>query len=161
MDIMEKRIFKEIFSPRNKAFIAALFCLASLWSCTSPVQTDNAQQEVLAAHEKRRVATLNGDANTVDSMMTDDLTFTHANAVVETKEQFVNALRTQKLRYKTLKDEERQVRVHGSTGVVSGTCHIVVDASGTEYDLRVIFTELWVKEGNTWRMMLWHATEVQ
>jgi ketosteroid isomerase-like protein len=121
----------------------------------------NAQQEVLASHEKRRTATLNGDANTVASMMTDDLTFTHANAVVETKGQFVDALKTRKLQYKTLTDEDQQVRVNGSTGIVSGTCHIVVDASGTEYDLRVRFTELWVKEDDTWRMMLWHATEVQ
>jgi ketosteroid isomerase-like protein len=94
-------------------------------------------------------------------MMTDDLTFTHANAVVETKEQFVDALETRRLQYKTLTDEELQVRVNGTTGVVSGTVHIVVDASGTEYDLRVLFTELWAKEGDTWQMMLWHATEVQ
>jgi ketosteroid isomerase-like protein len=80
---------------------------------------------------------------------------------VETKEQFVDALQTQRLQYKTLTDEDRQIRVNGNTGVVSGTVHIVVDASGTEYDLRVVFTELWVKEGDTWKMMLWHATEVQ
>jgi ketosteroid isomerase-like protein len=125
------------------------------------VQSDDVLQEVLAAHEKRRVATLNGDANAVASMMTDDLTFTHANAIVETKEQFVDALRTRKLQYKALTDEDRQVRVHGSTGVVSGTCRILVDASGTEIDIRVRFTELWVKEGDNWRMMLWHATTVQ
>src|SRR5690554_5146565 len=161
MDTTERKISKKIHHPRNSVFPATLLCLACLWSCTTPGQTDDAQQEVLAAHGKRRTATLNGDANTVASMMTDDLTFTHANAVVETKEQFVDALKTQRLHYRTLTDEDSQVRVNGSTGVVSGTCHIVVDASGTEYDLRVLFTELWVKEGDTWRMMLWHATEVQ
>lgn len=89
--------------------MATLLCLVSLWSCTTNVQTDDAQQEVLTAHEKRRLATLNRDANTVASMMTDDLTFTHANAVVETKEQFVDALKTLKLQYKTLTDEDLQV----------------------------------------------------
>ncbi|WP_369415179.1 nuclear transport factor 2 family protein [Belliella calami] len=77
-------------------------CLETLWSCTTNGQTDDAHQEVLAAHEKRRQATLNGDANTVASMMTDDLTFTHANAVVESKEQFVEALETQRLQYRAL-----------------------------------------------------------
>ncbi|MFD2037161.1 nuclear transport factor 2 family protein [Belliella marina] len=125
------------------------------------MKTDEEKQNVLAAHEQRRSATLNGDANTVASMMTDDLTFTHANAVVESKEQFVEALETQRLQYRALTDEDVQVRVNGSTGVVSGTVHIVVDAAGTEYDLRVLFTELWVKEGDSWKMMLWHATEVQ
>ena len=161
MDIMERTIFKEILSPRNTMFVTTLLCVACLYSCTTPLQTDNAPQEVLAAHEKRRLATLNGDANAVAALMTDDLTFTHANAVVETKEQFVDALRTRKLQYKALTDEDTQVRVHGSTGVVSGTCRILVDASGTEIDIRVRFTELWVKESETWRMMLWHATTVQ
>lgn len=161
MDITKRKISKDMLRIRGTRLLATLLCFITLWSCTSNGQTDDAQQEVLAAHEKRRTATLNGEADSVASMMTDDLTFTHANAVVETKEQFVDALKTRRLQYKTLTDEDRQVRVNGSTGVVSGTCHIVVDASGTEYDLRVLFTELWVKEGDTWRMMLWHATEVQ
>jgi ketosteroid isomerase-like protein len=158
MDITEKKIPKDM-----RRLLVILLCLVSLWSCTTNMNmnTDNALQDVLAAHEKRRAATLNGDANTVASMMTDDLTFTHANAVVETKEQFVDALKTRKLQYKTLTDEDWQVRIKGSTGVVSGTSHIVVDASGTEHDLRVRFTELWVKEDDSWRMMLLHATEVQ
>ncbi len=146
---------------RVTGLLTILICFTCLSSYTTNAQTDDAHQEVLAAHEERRIATLNGDANTVASMMTDDLTFTHANAVVETKEQFVDALKTGRLQYKTLTDEDRQVRVNGTTGVVFGTVHIIVDASGTEYDLRVLFTELWVKEGDTWKMMLWHATEVQ
>ena len=159
MEIIERKFSKKTSRIRT-ALMATLLCLVSLWSCTTNAQTDDAEQEVLAVHEKRRLATLNGDASTVASMMTDDLTFTHANAVVETKEQFIEALETKRLQYKTLADEDLQVRVKGSTGVVSGTVHIVVDAAGTEYDLRVLFTELWVKEGDTWKMMLWHATEV-
>jgi ketosteroid isomerase-like protein len=160
MEITERKFSKKTSRIRT-ALMATLLCLVSLWSCTTNAQTDDAEQEVLAAHEKRRLATLNGDASTVASMMTDDLTFTHANAVVETKEQFIEALETKRLQYRTLTDEDLQVRVKGNTGVVSGTVHIVVDAAGTEYDLRVLFTELWVKEGDTWKMMLWHATEVQ
>jgi len=50
------------------------------------------------------------------------------------------------------------VRVHGDAGIVSGTCRIVVTASGKDIDIRVRFTEL--KEGGAWRMLLWHATNV-
>ena len=65
---------------------------------------------------------------------------------MESKEQFIDALKTGKLKYKTLTDEERQVRVHGDAGIVSGTCRIVVTASGKEFDGRVLFTEVWVKK---------------
>ena len=127
----------------------------------APASAANAtERAVLAAHEKRRIATLTGNAAAVSAMMTDDLTFTHANGVVETKAQFINALKTRRLRYKSITDEEHRVRVHGDTGVVSGTCRLVVNASGTNIDIRVRFTELWVKKGRAWRMALWHATNV-
>jgi ketosteroid isomerase-like protein len=93
-------------------------------------------------------------------MMTDDLTFTHANGVVETKADFLDALKTGRYQYKSLTDEECGVRVHGDTGIVSGTCRIVVTAGGNDIDIRVRFTELWVKEGGAWQMVLWHATNV-
>jgi Domain of unknown function (DUF4440) len=85
-------------------------------------------------------------------MMTDDLTFMHANAAVETKAEFLDALKTGRYKYQSLTDEERRVRVHGDTGIVSGTCRILVTASGKDIDIRVAFTELWVKERGAWRM---------
>jgi ABC-type phosphate/phosphonate transport system substrate-binding protein len=132
-----------------------------LLSCSQKSTSDDAKQEVEIAHEKRRTATLDGNWEAVASMMTDDLTFTHANAVVENKAQFIDALKSKRLQYKTLADDNVKVRVHDITGVVSGICHIVVDASGTLIDLRVEFTELWVKKDNKWMMLLWHATEVK
>ena len=136
--------------------------LAVAWSIlwAGAASATDAEQAVLDAHEKRRTATLAGDAAAVGSMMTDDLTFTHANAVVETKAEFLDALKTGRYQYKSLTDEERGVRVHGDTGIVSGTCRIVVTAGGKDIDIRVRFTELWVKEAGAWRMVLWHATNV-
>ena len=101
-----------------------------LWAAAASA-ADATEQAVLAAHEKRRNATLAGDAAAVGSMMTDDLTFTHANAAVETKAEFLDALKTGRYQYKSLTDEERGVRVHGDTGIVSGTCRIVVTAGRT------------------------------
>lgn len=130
-------------------------------SCSDSSRIDDAKKEIKAAHEKRRTATLDGDWKTVAKMMNDSLTFTHANAVVESKAQFIDALKTKRLKYQKLEDEQTQIRVVGNTGVVSGICHILVDASGNTIDLRVEFTELWVNEGNNWKMLLWHATEVK
>jgi hypothetical protein len=51
-------------------------------------------------------------------MMTDDLTFTHANAVVETKAEF-GTLRTARYDYKSITDEEQQVRLFGDSARAS------------------------------------------
>jgi ketosteroid isomerase-like protein len=145
-------------SRRFVTTIITLFAVALCNLFMSPATAaETSEKAVLAAHEQRQAATLAGDADKVESMMTDDFTFTHPNGLVESKAQFLDALETGKLKYKTLKDQERQVRIHGDTGIVSGTVHIVVDASGTVFNVRVVFTELWVKKGDTWKMVLWHA----
>jgi hypothetical protein len=35
-----------------------------------------------------------------------------------------------------------------------------VTVGGQDIDVRVAFTELWVKKGKSWRMALWQATQV-
>jgi ketosteroid isomerase-like protein len=147
-----------ITSRQYRTVIIALLAITFCYLFTLPATADETtEQAVLAAHEQRRNATLEGDVTRLGSMMTDDFTFTHPNGFVENKEHFLDALKTGKLKYQTLTDEELQVRVHGDTGIVSGTVHIVVNASGTDFDVRVVFTELWVKKGDSWKMVLWHA----
>ena len=87
--------------------------LVIAWSVLSAAPTwaaDDTEQVVLTAHERRRAATLAGDVAALDSMMTDDLTFMHANAAVETKAEFLDALKTGRYKYQSLTDEEHRVR---------------------------------------------------
>lgn len=141
------------------ATIAGRAIMVSLLFVTVASAADS-EKEVLAAHERRLAATLAGDAGTLGSMMTDDLTFMHPDATVETKAQFIEAVRTKRYQYRSLTDEARQVRVHDKTGIVSGISRIVITVGGQEIDVRVAFTELWVKKGKAWRMVLWQATQV-
>jgi Domain of unknown function (DUF4440) len=66
----------------------------------------------------------------LDSMMISDFTFMHANAAVERKAEFLDALKIGRYKYQSLTGEECRVRVHGDTGIVTGTCRILVTASG-------------------------------
>jgi ketosteroid isomerase-like protein len=147
-------------ASRRQVLTTLLVIAWSVLSAPSAWAAGDTEQVVLAAHEIRRAATLAGDVAALDSMMIDDLTFMHANAAVETKAEFLNALKSGRYKYQSLTDEERRVRVHGDTGIVSGTCRILVIASGKDIDIRVAFTELWIKEREAWRMALWQATQV-
>jgi ketosteroid isomerase-like protein len=145
--------------------ITYLICMKIFIGCCNTneaktISPDDAKQAVLAAHEMRRVATVNENISVLDSLMMDDLTFMHPNAVVDTKPQFLNSISSGAVQFIALTDEDVTVRVHGTTGVVSGVVRVQVIASGTPVDIRVRFTELWVKEGDRWRMLLWQATAV-
>ena len=93
--------------------------------------------------------------------MSDDLTYTHSNANVETKAEFLEAIRSGKYRYKSMTFDDRRVRLHGdAAAIVSGTCRVQVTSSGNDLDIRLRFTELYVKQGGAWKMALWQSTRV-
>jgi ketosteroid isomerase-like protein len=120
----------------------------------------DAEQAVLAAQDKRLAATMAADVPLLGGMMTDDLTYTHSNAVVETRAEFLDALKTGRYRYRSTTFDERRVRLYGDAAVVSGVCRVALTAEGRDLDVRLRFTELYVKQGGSWKMALWQSTRV-
>jgi len=120
----------------------------------------DAEQAILAAHDKRIALTIAGDLAALSAMMTDDLTYTHSNGVEESKAEFLEALKSGKYVYREITPRDRRVRVHGDAAVVSGPCHVVIEPGGKRTEIDLYFTELYVKEAGQWRMALWHSTRL-
>lgn len=119
------------------------------------------EQAVLAAQDRRIALTVAGDVAGLAAAMSDDLSYTHSNANVETKAEFLESIRSGKTRYKSVTFDERRVRLHGdSTAIVSGTCRVMVTSGGREIDVKLRFTELYVKSAGAWKMALWQSTRV-
>jgi ketosteroid isomerase-like protein len=119
-----------------------------------------AEQAVLAAHDRRIALTIAGDLAALSAMMTDDLTYTHSSAVTETKAEFLDGLKSGKYVYREIVPRDRRVRVHGDAAIVSGPCHVVIEPGGRRTEIELYFTELYVKEAGRWRMALWQSTRL-
>jgi len=75
--------------------------------------------------------------------------------------EFLEAIRSGKYRYKSMTFDDRRVRLHGdSTAIVSGTCRVQVTTGGRDLDVKLRFTELYLKQGGAWKMALWQSTRV-
>jgi ketosteroid isomerase-like protein len=118
------------------------------------------EDAVLGAQDKRIALTVAADVVALGAMMTDDLTWTHSNANVESKAQFLEAIRSGKYKYKSMTFEERKVRLHGDAAIVSGTCRVQVTTDGREIDIKLRFTELYVMQRGAWKQALWQSTRV-
>jgi ketosteroid isomerase-like protein len=119
------------------------------------------EQAVLAAQDQRIKLLVSADLAKLGAVMTDDLTWTHSNAVVETKAEFLDAIKTGKYVYKGMAFDERRVRLHGdATAIVSGTTRVQVVTGGRDIEVKLRFTELYVKDKGGWKMALWQSTRV-
>jgi len=124
------------------------------------VQAGEDAKAVLEAQDQRWALTAGGDLDELEAMLTEDMNYTHSSAAVDTKAQFLETLRSGKVRYISIEPEERAVRVYGDAAVVQGVAHLLVKVPDRDIDVRLRFTEMYVKQGGAWKMALWHSTKV-
>ena len=146
--------------PHPRTLALALLATLVTVAAVKPAGAADEKQAVLDAQDRRWKATVDADVDTLDRMTTDDMTYTHSSARVDTKATFLDSLRSGRVDYQSIVPEERSVRLYGDAAVVAGIAHVLVRAEGKDIDVRLRFTELYVKQGGQWRMALWHSTRV-
>ena len=119
-----------------------------------------AEQEIRQRETRRFEAVVRGDVAALDDILSDDLTYTHATGVHETKAEFIAKLKSGQLKYESLTPEDLRVRVYGATGVVTGVARVRVQVKGELLSFQLRFTDVYVKKGDRWQMVAWHATRL-
>jgi hypothetical protein len=105
-------------------------------------------------------AQVKGDVAALDKLLASDLTYVHSSGVVETKDEFVGAIKSGKYKYKSIVPEGVTVRSYGDTAVVQGKATIDVVSSGRDVHVLLVFTDVWVKREGRWQMVSWHSTRL-
>jgi ketosteroid isomerase-like protein len=119
-----------------------------------------AEQEIRRRETRRFEAVVRGDFAALDDILSDDLSYTHATGVHETKAEFIAKLKSGQLKYESLTPEDILVRVYGTTGVVTGVARVKVRVKGESLSFQLRFTDVYVKKGDRWQMVAWHATRL-
>ena len=119
-----------------------------------------AQQEIRQREIRRFEAMVRGDVAALDDILSDDLTYTHATGVFETKAEFIAKLKSGQVKYESFAPEDMLVRVYGATGVVTGIARVKVQVKGEHLSFQLRFTDVYVKKDNRWQMVAWHATRL-
>lgn len=122
--------------------------------------TADTREDVLAADARRFAAMLQNDLTALEALLADDLTYTHSSSKVESKAEFLESLRSGKLRYLAAERSDLAVRVYGDTAVVTGRAEMKVSSPGGELTLPVRFTEVWVRSGGAWKLTAWQSTRI-
>lgn len=119
-----------------------------------------AEQEIRQRETRRFEAVVRGDIAALDDILSDDLSYTHASGVHETKAEFLGKLKSGQLKYESLTPEDMRVRVYGTTGVVTGVARVKVQVKGESLSFQLRFTDVYAKKGDRWQMVAWHATRL-
>ena len=116
--------------------------------------------EVLQADDRRFEAMRKEDWAALDAALSDDLTYVHSTARLESKKEHIANLRAGKPHYRGIAPRDRSVRVHGDIGVVNGVSEMHVENAGKEQRFTVRYLAVYAKAGGAWKMIAWQSTRV-
>jgi ketosteroid isomerase-like protein len=141
--------------PLPHLLIASLILLLPARAANRTIEA-----EVIAAEQSRVTALIQDDFAALDRLLSDDLTYTHSNALVDSKAQYIESLRSGRLKYKALDHEQQHVRVYGDTAVLTGLTRVYSIYQGQEGRPTLRFTIVYVKKSGRWQMAAWQSTRV-
>jgi ketosteroid isomerase-like protein len=139
-------------------FLSCLAGFASAAARESPQRYDAAEREIHDTEERRVKAFLENDADALAEIFSDDLTYAHSDGRIDTKENFLAALKGGALRYRSITRDDERIRLYGSTAVVNGTTTVRLTFKGVRRTLRMRYTGVYVMQSDRWQMVAWHTT---
>jgi uncharacterized protein DUF4440 len=151
-------VTKALFAACLVAFCAADHAAAR--QVRRPSRPSSIEKEISTLEARRFRAMTEGDLVALDSILADDLTYTHSNAVTQNKAEFIEALRSGKLRYLSIEVANETIRAYGTSAVGTGRANVKVNSEGKLMTMELRFTDVFAKIGGKWRLVAWQSTRL-
>jgi hypothetical protein len=121
-------------------------------------QSTTAADDVLKREQQRVDYLTAGKLDELAAMLSPTLTYTHSSAALDTKEQFMDSLRSGRLVYKSLKHRDVQVRFPTpDVAVLNGLSDVESVSGGKTQQTPLRFTIVYVRKNGVWLMEAWHS----
>jgi ketosteroid isomerase-like protein len=144
-----KRILSFCFLTVAIAFLAVSFGMSSK-SVASGQMYGNAQDEIKKLEQERNQAIVRNDAAALDRMSSADYTVINLRGELLNKTQIVNGFKSGAIKYDSRELSDLNVRVYGSTAVVTGRVNQKAMENGKDTSGEHRFTRVLVKEKGSW-----------
>jgi ketosteroid isomerase-like protein len=110
--------------------------------------------EILAAVEDYRKAMVDGNSAHLLELSHDDMSFGHANGVVQTKVEFVKTVVDKAEVFHSIKLYDHKIKVSGDLAIARHTFDASLNFQGKDLDLVLSIVQTWKKEDGRWRLFV-------
>ena len=115
---------------------------------------------ILALETRRYNAMTSNDLVALAALLHDGLVYTHSSGVVDTKDSYLEALRSSRTRYLSVEQREQQVKLLGEVALVIGATHIEVDVVAVRKSLDLRSLAVWTATPAGWQFIAWQSCSV-
>ena len=117
-------------------------------------------QTIIDLDRKRMQAMATKDVATLESLIADDLIYTHSSARLDTKRSLIDNMTSGSTVYTAVEPSDVKAQDLGDTVVLTGIAQIKVTANGSPLAFGVRFTDVYAKRDGRWQMVTWQSTKL-
>jgi len=116
--------------------------------------------EAIRGLERERFrAMVDGDGQSLDTLLAENVSYVHTNGKRETKRQFIDGIIAGRRRYRQIEVQSQDVLPAGrETYVVTGRALIEMEANNGALLFPIAYTAIHTHEDGQWRLIAWQAT---
>jgi ketosteroid isomerase-like protein len=129
----------------------------------TPSQGATDEATVRSLDDRERLAVLKSDTATLQRVWSDQIIVNNPqNGVTLARRDLLSLVEKRLIQYSAFERTVEAVRVDHDIAIIMGAevVHPIVPAAGTSQNVRRRFTNVWRKEGGTWRLFARHANVV-
>jgi hypothetical protein len=140
--------------------VLAVVTVLSLPAVAQSIAVGKAEQQVLQAEKDRFAAMVKVDQAALNRLLSDDLTYVHTSALLQTKSEFIDSLKSGTIKYVSVTPSEAdwKVRIIGNVAIVNGAGAVHVVDHGNDLNFRLRYTTVHTNRSGTLQLLSWEAT---
>lgn len=135
--------------------------IATHFSQTPPQAAENDEQTIMQMERERIAMTLKNDIAGLNRIIADDFSGVEISGRVVDKTQLINDIKSSDNDTQSETAESLKVRIYGDTAIVTGTSLTKGKSKDGDYNLRILFTNVWAKRGGQWQIVNRQATQIK
>jgi hypothetical protein len=109
---------------------------------------------------KRMHAMISQDVIALNSVLSDQLVYTHSSARIDSKETLIKSMQQGKTIYTSIVPSDVIAQDFGNVVILTGIASICVNSNSVEMDFKVRFTDVYALNVNKWQMIVWQSTKI-
>ena len=142
------------------AVAGGLLCLSLAAHGVPARDAGKDEAAVLQAVRDACKAYLEGDADKMAELLTEDFTLTDASGEVTTRADDIEHAKKGTMRYEVFENYDMKVRLHGDAAVITGRTRVKGLAGNTPFASVFQFTDTLVRRDNKWRVAASHVSRI-
>lgn len=146
-------------------FISRLLLALTLGLCFSPFALADSCEpvsadEALNAERMRHAAQTSGDFAAMEKIFSPDLVYVHSSSVVDTKQSYIESMRSGAVVYKVMTQTDVEVRTFGCVAILTGNGKYDVRVNGKDVTVPLRFHSVWKKSDGAMQYVSWQSTRI-